>query len=381
MAVSIIPGFQAAKDLGRFAEQLLMYDTVTVQVTRPHDIVQILEDISPAELEKLLDEDALRLVLDHGMGLASSRRAAEIGETEYVQHRIIAEPSDCLGYMVPFVTTVSPSLLDELDHGLRLWTKVPESLRRRLLSGTRTLPFRFEPILKQTKLDLLNPSVLSVALPALQSITGVPLREEDVHALLAREHRGEMSASEKGTEALFRRLVTRIMRANSNLYQHTLGFTVSGGSGDQAIFEAKLESVFQADFSKAKAEAMGSLFTLNQVPSVEQLVNSGALSLSDVIRLRRGKGRAFRKWFQSLWNNNDPDTQRVLQEYTAMLTNAANGPTPAYRMSVFGLTSLAGFANGLLGLTLSAAEQFVLPNLMSKPYLLFQSLRRYSSDR
>jgi len=153
----------------------------------------------------------------------------------------------------------------------------------------------------------------------------------------------------------------------------------------QRLIVAKIRRNFPAPQREALNEGFRKILQLNRLPDLPLVVANEAISLEQVIRLRRSRnGEQFRKWIANLKPTDDPD--QIVELYVETLTRKHWSQSWPFRTVRFLLTQLLDAIPGvgqLAGLAFSAIDSFFLERWLQgySPQLFLDDLKETHKER
>ena len=351
---------------GIFLEQLILYDRVIVPTPDLSIAPVFTEWLGGDLLAEMLQDGALQFLrcrdqlgyAGNGVGLCLYR----IGRPDdrYERTRKEARMLETAGAADAWLRDAAPNLADKERR--RLVAVIDEHT-----GEVPELPDFQEKIAHETYMDALNS-------PSLRSYFG--LRSDDMTRLsgiTADQLRAFSPQAQYKSEIDEIDLLLRMAAANFELHLADIA------EADDVEFDPFIESFLLGKAervlrSSTLARAFVSILELHDLPDIAASVASGAVSSSDIWRLRnRSSTQEFRNWFHDHVRD---DPARAVKEYHAAVTKETWADSLPGKIVRFAVTNAASLVPGL-GPMVDAVDSFLLARMLKgySPKYLIDDLR------
>jgi hypothetical protein len=362
-------------DLGLFAEQLLLFDSVVLKSSQLIEIPRIAEAFGYRDTRELLESDTL--------GICDG--PATIGETGHEPHAMFGRELDYGHFHLAGIT-----LADHNQHKIDWLSRLQsipglspkETSVIRSMVGSRVHPppkDMYAPALASTQADVLSNNVLlrrAIVLNAeikdlrfdsselfasakfedglycitsnLRDISGLPM--DACHKLVQGGLLAVANVNATIEDMSRNSAITAFREQDVPLFQQKLGLTVACRNNETRI----------ADFSR--------VVRLGGLPSIREAVQNGTLDFRHLIQLRNtDECKEFRVWLRQTSERSDAEVKSVVSGFGVVASRILNNPAGA-AISFLVPTLLGividGPAGAIVGASLGVLDKFLLSRLL-----------------
>jgi hypothetical protein len=330
-------------------EALLLYDTVTLDVSLPGSFDVLAKKICIDDMQYLIEKKILQLVYPNTFPVIAK-------QTNKTLNSILLMDFNKNGILP----------IDNVKIRATLKPIYPEALIDNIFKSVNPIKLSSQMILENCYMDLNNTMYVGDIFGFVKEYFDLPDFTVDIHGegcLFEPKTKDKMLANRVYDEATY----GLYLIAEVNYRMALLGFydEIVCEKEFERFFTKKLTHAFMNYDYKQQSENLMELCVINDFPDLKELISSGFFEISDILKLRNGDGQVLRSWLRSVTKTCVSESTSFSRECAKMLTKANKGiPIPA-RTVVFGLLQGLSIVKPVESTLLSAANEFLVPKLVN----------------